>query len=53
MLDNPEHISQNLIQQVVDELRGIGTCVSTGKSAARTSRVLDIIVKDYYSNKAP
>ena len=45
---NPQHISQNLVQQVVDELRGKGTCISTGESAARTSWVLDEIVKDYY-----
>ncbi len=49
-LDNPEHISHNLVQQVVDELRGVGTCVSTGESAARTSKVLDTIVESYYSD---
>lgn len=49
--ENPKHISQNLVQQLVDELRGVGTCVSTGESAARTSRVLDNMVKAYYSNK--
>jgi predicted dehydrogenase len=48
---NPAHISQNLVQQVVDELRGIGECVSTGVSAARTSWVLDEMVKEYYSRK--
>lgn len=46
--DNPKHISQNLVQQVVNELRGVGTCVSTGFSAARTSWVLDKMVKNYY-----
>ncbi len=46
---NPRHISQNLVQQVVNELRGVGTCVSTGQSAARSSLVLDEMVKDYYS----
>lgn len=46
--NNPEHISQNLVQQVVDELCGIGECISTGESAARTSRILDEMVKDYY-----
>lgn len=50
---NPQHISQNLVQQVVDELRGVGTCVSTKYSAARTSRVLDEMVKSYYSKKHP
>jgi predicted dehydrogenase len=48
---NPAHISQNLVQQVVEELRGVGKCVSTGISAARTSRVLDEMVRDYYSKK--
>lgn len=48
---NPEHISQNLVQQVVNELRGEGTCVSTGESAARTSWVLDEMVKDYYQSR--
>lgn len=46
---NPEHISLNLVQQVVDELRGKGKCVSTGVSAARTSKVLDEVVKGYYN----
>jgi len=48
---NPEHISQNLVQQVVDELRGMGKCVSTGESAARTSWVLDEMVKEYYQSQ--
>lgn len=46
--ENPKHISQNLVQQVVDELHDVGKCVSTGKSAARTSWVLDEFVKKYY-----
>ncbi len=49
--DNPEHISQHLVQQVVDELRGVGECASTGASAARTSRVLEQVVKDYYTDQ--
>jgi len=49
--ENPKHISQNLVQQLVDELRGVGNCVSTGESAARASRVLDIMVKDYYPDR--
>jgi predicted dehydrogenase len=48
---NPEHISQNLVKQVIGELRGEGKCVSTGISAARTSWVLDEIVKDYYNKR--
>lgn len=46
--ENPRHISQHLVQQVVDQLRGVGKCVSTGESAARTSWVLDEVVKGYY-----
>lgn len=42
----PKHIQQPLIVQIVDELMGIGTCVSTGESAARTNRVMDWITKD-------
>jgi predicted dehydrogenase len=48
---NPEHISHFLIKQIVGELRGTGKCVSTGVSAARTSRVLDEMVKSYYEKK--
>lgn len=47
--NNPQHISQNLVQQVVNELKGEGKCVSTGESAARTSWVLEEIVKEYYN----
>ncbi len=45
---NPENISHNLIKQVVQELRGKEKCVSTGYSAARTSWVLDEVIKNYY-----
>jgi predicted dehydrogenase len=45
---NPENIQHNLIQQVVQELRGEGKCESTGTSAARTSWVLEEFVKEYY-----
>jgi predicted dehydrogenase len=48
---NPENISRHLVQQVVDELRGIGQCVSTGESAARTNRVMEDIIRNYYSYK--
>lgn len=45
---NPENIQHNLISQVVKTLLGESECVSTGKSAARTSWVLEEIVKAYY-----
>jgi predicted dehydrogenase len=50
---NPQHIQMNLVKQVVDELRGVGKCVSTGISAARTSWVLEEIVKEYYLKYKP
>jgi predicted dehydrogenase len=43
--DDPPHIQQPLIQAVVDELNGIGSCPSTGESAARTSWVMDQMLK--------
>jgi len=48
---NPENIQHNLISQVVKTLQGESECVSTGKSAARTSAVLEELVKNYYTNK--
>ncbi len=45
---NPENISYNLVKQVVGALRKENECVSTMYSAARTSWVLEEIVKSYY-----
>ncbi|MBK5721040.1 Gfo/Idh/MocA family oxidoreductase [Dysgonomonas sp. Marseille-P4677] len=41
--EQPEHIQQPLIQTIVDQLRGVGICPSTGISGARTSKVMDMI----------
>lgn len=46
-IGNPAHIQQPLIQSIVDELRGKGTCPSTGESAARTNWVMDRILEEY------
>ncbi len=46
-LPNPAHIQQPLIQTIVDELNGAGHCPSTGESAARTSWVMDEILRDF------
>ncbi len=43
----PEHIQQPLIQSVVDALNGVGSCPSTGESAARTSWVMDQMLAGY------
>jgi predicted dehydrogenase len=44
-IDYPQHIQQPMIQLVVDELNGAGSCPSTGESAARTSWVIDQMLK--------
>ena len=43
-IENPEHIQQPLIQLVVDDILGLGTCPSTGKTAAMTNWVIDNIL---------
>lgn len=48
---NPENIQHHLISQIVKTLRVESECVSTGKSAARTSAVLEEMVKNYYASK--
>jgi predicted dehydrogenase len=40
----PEHIQMPFIQSIVDQLTGTGTCPSTGKTAALTSRVMEEIL---------
>jgi len=44
----PENIQHYLIQQIVEELTEKGQCVSTGKTATRTSKVMETIVSDFY-----
>ncbi|MCP4450837.1 MAG: Gfo/Idh/MocA family oxidoreductase [Planctomycetes bacterium] len=44
-LENPVHIQQPLIQTMVNELNGQGTCPSTGQSAARTTWVMDQLLQ--------
>lgn len=48
----PQHVAQPLIQTVVDDLRGKGQCLSTGESAARTTRVMDRVLDSYYGGRA-
>lgn len=47
---HPKHIQQDHIQSAVNELRGQGTCPSTGKTAIRTNKVMEELVKDYYKH---
>ncbi len=49
--ERPEHVQQNLINKVVQSLHGKGQSPSTGISAARTSKVMDEIVEEYYKGR--
>jgi predicted dehydrogenase len=46
--ERPENVQIYLIEQVVKALSEGGKAVSTGVTAARTSRVMDEAVKEYY-----
>lgn len=46
--ERPPHVQSNLMAKIIASLRGEGDAPSTGKSAARTNRVLDEMVKGYY-----
>jgi 1,5-anhydro-D-fructose reductase (1,5-anhydro-D-mannitol-forming) len=39
----PEHIQMPLIRSIVEECNGRGNCPSTGRTAAVTSRVMDLV----------
>jgi predicted dehydrogenase len=45
--DMPKHIQQPLIQTIVDDLQGTGTCISTGVSGARTNWAMEQICKKF------
>ena len=51
-LPNPPHVAQPLIQTVVDDLLGRGTCPSTGETALRTARVMDRALDSYYGGRS-
>ncbi|MEO5959037.1 MAG: Gfo/Idh/MocA family oxidoreductase [Opitutaceae bacterium] len=50
-IPNPPHVAQPLIQTVVDDLLGRGTCTSTGESGRRTSAVMDRVLAAYYGGR--
>ncbi|MCK4747373.1 MAG: Gfo/Idh/MocA family oxidoreductase [Bacteroidales bacterium] len=45
----PDHIQMPLIKTIVSELNGTGSCPSTGRTAAVTSRVMDQILLNKYN----
>ncbi len=46
--ERPQHVQYNLIEKIVQSLEGNGISPSTGITAARTSRIMDEIVGEYY-----
>ena len=46
--ERPEHVQFYLIEQIVRELSGGDKAVSTGITAARTNRLMDDVVAEYY-----
>jgi predicted dehydrogenase len=46
--ERPDHVQYYLIDKIVKALEGSGTSPSTGLTAARTSKVMDEIVSEYY-----
>jgi predicted dehydrogenase len=49
--ERPENIQFNLIEKIVQSLEGKGVSPSTGITGARTSRVMDKIVAEYYKGR--
>ena len=49
--ERPENIQFYLIEQIVKALSQGGDVVSTGETAARTSRVMDEVVREYYGKR--
>jgi predicted dehydrogenase len=49
--ERPEHVQFYLIEQVVKALMGKGSASSTGITGARTSKIMDEIVSDYYDKR--
>jgi predicted dehydrogenase len=49
--ERPEHVQYNLIEKIVQTLEGKGTSPSTGITGARTSKVMDEVVNEYYKGK--
>jgi predicted dehydrogenase len=47
LIPHPHHVQQPLIQTIVDELRGKGRCPSTGESGARTTAVMDQLLRSF------
>ena len=49
--ERPEHVQYYLIEKVVQALKGKSLSPSTGISGARTNKVMDEVVAEYYKDK--
>lgn len=49
--ERPENVQFNLIEKIVMSLNGEGASPSTGITGARTSRIMDEVVEEYYNRK--
>ncbi len=49
--ERPEHVQYFLIEKIVQSLSGKGISPSTGITGARTSKIMDEIVKEYYNRQ--
>ena len=47
----PQPVHLGLVQTIVDELRGQGSALSTGRSALRTMEAMDAVTVDYYGGR--
>jgi predicted dehydrogenase len=50
--ERPEHVQYNLIEKIVKSINGKGASPSTGITAARTSKIMDEVVKEYYRGRS-
>lgn len=45
---NPRHVQTHLIETIIDDLLGKAKAPSTGVTGARTNKVMDTVIKEYY-----
>jgi 1,5-anhydro-D-fructose reductase (1,5-anhydro-D-mannitol-forming) len=50
-IKNPVCIEEPMIETVVNELLGLGTCPCSGRDALSTSKVIDMVLSDYYNGR--
>ncbi len=49
--EKPPHVQLFLMEKIVASLRGLDESPSTGETAARTSWVMDEMVREYYGTR--